>query len=224
MEEKINILDLEMDCITAKSAMIRAIQFLDSDSLNTIEIMSMSALMSCRDDGAWKSLAGGADLLIPGEAELLKAADIPEKTILKETGEGTFLKLFIKYIQKNHKKIYILAESEEELEKTQEMLRRRNRGIRFSGGSVLDPQEAREENVVNDINGTETDCILSVLPAPYQEEFISRNKALLNARVWLGCGRVFRQQYDSRTLGERAKHFFLKKMFHYRVERENRDE
>lgn len=213
-----------MDCITAKSAMIRAIQFLESDSLDTIEILSMSDLMSLQDDESWKVLAGQSELLLPGESELLKAADISERTMLKEAGEGTFLKLFIKYIQKNHKKIYVLAGSEEDLTGTQEMLRKRNRGIRFSGSAVLDPEEAREETVINDINGTETDCILSVLPAPYQEEFMSRNKALLNARVWLGCGHVFRQQYDGRSLGDRAKHFFLKKMFRYRVERGSRDE
>ena len=224
MEEKINILDLELDCITAKSAMIQAMQFFDSDSLDTIEIMSMSALMECRDDERWKEKAGESEMLIPGESEILRAADVSDRTIFKETDEGTFLKLFIKYIQKNHKKIYVLAETEEELAKTEDILRRRNRGIRFSGRSVLDPQEAREENVINDINGTETDCILSVLHTPYQEEFISRNKALLNARVWLGCGTVFRQQYDRRRLGDRAKHFLLKKMFWYRVERQNRDE
>ena len=102
MEEKINILDLELDCITAKSAMIQAMQFFDSDSLDTIEIMSMSALMECRDDERWKEKAGESEMLIPGESEILRAADVSDRTIFKETDEGTFLKLFIKYIQKNH--------------------------------------------------------------------------------------------------------------------------
>ena len=62
MEEKINILDLELDCITAKSAMIQAMQFFDSDSLDTIEIMSMSALMECRDDERWKEKAGESEI------------------------------------------------------------------------------------------------------------------------------------------------------------------
>lgn len=224
MEEKINILDLDLDCITAKKAMIQAIQFLESDSLDTIEILSMNALMEFRDDEQWKNMAGESGMLLPGEAEILKAGDISDRIMLKEADEGTFLKMFIKYLQKNHKKIYVLAETEDELIRTEEVLRRKNRGIRFSGNSVLDPREAREENVINDINGTETDCILSVLHTPYQEEFISRNKALLNARVWMGCGTVFGQQYSSPGPADRIKHFLLKKMFWYRVERQNRDE
>ena len=99
MEEKINILDLELDCITAKSAMIQAMQFFDSDSLDTIEIMSMSALMECRDDERWKEKAGESEMLIPGESEILRAADGSDSKIFKYTYEGTFLKRFIKYIQ-----------------------------------------------------------------------------------------------------------------------------
>ena len=45
MEEKINILDLDLDCVTAKDAMIQAIQFLESESLDAIEIISMNVLM-----------------------------------------------------------------------------------------------------------------------------------------------------------------------------------
>ena len=211
MEEKINILDLNLDCVTVKNAMIQAIQFLDSDSIDTIEIISMNTLMEQREDEGW-------------EAEILRAADISDRTKLKEAEEGTFLKMFIKYLEKKRKNVYILAESEEEFLKTRNLLRNRNRGIRFSGYSVLDPQEAREENVINEINGTETDCILSVLHTPYQEEFISRNKALLNVRVWLGCGAVFAQQYENKGPAGRLKHFLQKKLFWYRVEHQNKEE
>lgn len=224
MEEKINVLDLDLDCITVKNAMRQAIQFLDSDSINTIEIISMNTLMEQREDEGWKKLAGELTMLLPGEAEILRAAEISDRTKLKEAEEGTFLKMFIKYLEKKRKNVYILAQSEEEILETRNLLRSRNHGIRFSGSAILDPQEAREENVINDINGTETDCILSVLHTPYQEEFISRNKALLNVKVWLGCGKVFAQQYENKKLTGRIKHFLQKKLFWYRVERQNREE
>ena len=202
MEEKINILDLDLDCVTAKDAMIQAIQFLESESLDAIEIISMNVLMEYQDNDQWRKLTAELGMLIPGEAEILKAADISDRTKL----------------------IYVLAQSEEEYLAAEDILRKRNHGLRFSGHSILDPQEAREENVINDINGTETDCILSVLHTPYQEEFISRNRALLNARVWLGCGAAFAQRYTNRGPSGRFKHFLLKKLFWYRVERQNREE
>ena len=105
MEEKINILDLNLDCVTVKNAMIQAIQFLDSDSIDTIEIISMNTLMEQREDEGWKKLAGELTMLLPGEAEILRAADISDRTKLKEAEEGTFLKMFIKYLD-NLYKIY----------------------------------------------------------------------------------------------------------------------
>ena len=77
-----------------------------------------------------------------------------------------------------------------------------------------------EADVINDINGTETDCIFSVLRSPYQEHFITENKAFLKAKVWLGCGTVLGQSYDARRLGKRFKRFIMKSVFRYRVEQQ----
>ena len=50
MKERINVLSTEMDCITAKEAMLKAIAFLERESVDIIEVLSMSALMRARDD------------------------------------------------------------------------------------------------------------------------------------------------------------------------------
>ena len=40
MEEKINIFNIEMDNLTAKETMIKAMEYLESETMDTIEIMS----------------------------------------------------------------------------------------------------------------------------------------------------------------------------------------
>ena len=50
MKERINVLSTEMDCITAKEAMLKAIAFLERESVDIIEVLSMSALMRARDE------------------------------------------------------------------------------------------------------------------------------------------------------------------------------
>ena len=137
MEDRIKILGVEMDCLTAKEAMLEAMRFMENDSVDTIEILSI----------------------------LIHAFGIVK---LKETENRTFLKIFMKYLQKNQKKVFVLAETEEELTRVEEAIQRYNRGIRFTGDALLGPDDNREESVINYINGTETDCILSVLPSPYQ--------------------------------------------------------
>lgn len=220
MADSIEVMGVVLDCLTAKEAMLRAMQFMENDLVDTIEILSMKDLMNGREDTEWQDLVNECGLVMPGEAEILKAADAGGGNVERETGNHIFIKLFLKYLQKNQKKIFLLAETEEDLLDTTEALRRYNRGIRLTGSGVVKPGDNRDESVVNEINGTETDCILSVLPPPYQEQFISRNRALLNAKVWLGCGALFREGSRAHRPSGRVRHFFRKFLFSWRAGKE----
>ena len=220
MEKTINIFDVEMGCVSAKEAMMNALHFLENDSLDTIELMTMDMLMTGQDDPEWKKQVCGLDLVLPEETEILKAAGIEDRTLLKEAEERTFLRMFMKYLQKNEGRIFLLAGSDEELGRLEDSLRRYNRGVRVVGHAVFAETGGMEADVINDINGTETDCIFSVLRSPYQEHFITANKAFLKAKVWLGCGTVLGQSYDARRLGKRFKRFIMKSIFRYRVEQQ----
>lgn len=221
MEEKINIFDVEIPCIKAKEAMIRAMDYMEQESLNTIELLSMKMLLNGQEDTQWKEQLNGLSMILPGSVEILEAAQVKDSTLLRETDDKLFLRMFMKYMQKNHKKLFLLAESEEELDKAKELLSRQNRGIQIIGKAVITQDGELIQNVINAINGTETDCILSVLSSPFQEQFIQKNKALLNARVWLGCGTAFRQNFEDMRLNNRIRHFVMKRLFRYRVGKQN---
>ena len=180
MIEKMNIFDVEIPILTAKEAMIRAMQYLESESVDTIELVSMDMLMKERENAQWKEQINALTMLLPENTEILKAAEIENEKLFRETEENVFLKMFMKYMQKNHKKIFLLADSEENLGKVEAVLSRHNRGIRVTGQMVISENEEQIQDAINAINGTETDCILSVLPSPFQERFITANKALLN--------------------------------------------
>lgn len=220
MADSLEVMGVVLDCLTAKEAMLQAMQFMENDLVDTIEILTMNDLMNGREDMEWKNLINECGLVIPGEAEILKAAGAGGRNLEKETADHTFLKLFLKYLQKNQKKIFLLADTEEGLLHTADAVRRYSRGIRLAGSGVIRPDDNREESVINEINGTETDCILSVLETPYQEQFIGRNRALLNAKVWLGCGAVLREESGTSRPARRLKHFFRKFLFSWRVGKE----
>ena len=173
MIEKMNIFDVEIPILTAKEAMIRAMQYLESESVDTIELVSMDMLMKERENAQWKEQINALTMLLPENTEILKAAEIENEKLFRETEENVFLKMFMKYMQKNHKKIFLLADSEENLGKVEAVLSRHNRGIRVTGQMVISENEEQIQDAINAINGTETDCILSVLPSPFQERFIT---------------------------------------------------
>ena len=71
--------------------------------------------------------------------------------------------------------------------------------------------------LVNAINGSEVDCVLSALSVPLQEDFIAKNRNLLDARVWVGVGKkIFSPRKPGFGQGKIAKyllnHIFRREM------------
>ena len=54
MNEKINILNIELYQTSAKAAMQKVVQYMESDSINTVEIITMDMLLKGKDMPGWK--------------------------------------------------------------------------------------------------------------------------------------------------------------------------
>ena len=76
----------------------------------------------------------------------------------------------------------------------------------------------RKDSVINEINGAEPDCIISVLPYPEQERFITEAKALLNARLWIGCSLILLQEENIKKPSGKLRKFLLKRTLRHLVE------
>ena len=212
MDERKEILGIGIDCLSAKESMLCAMRYMENTPVDTIEIITMDTLLGCREDEAWAEQTESLGLLLPGDPEMLETAGIRDELREKEIRNRTFLKIFLKYLQKNRKKIYLLASEEQDMEKLKNALRRMSRGLDITGAELIRPADGREDEVVNYINATETDCIISALPSPYQEAFISRNRSLLNVKLWLGFGAVLAETCEGGT-GNRIARFLQKLTF-----------
>lgn len=222
MEEKMNIFDVEIDGFTAKAAMHMAVRYMQSESVNTIEIVTLDMLMQGKDDPAWKEDTKEIDMVLPGESEILEAAKITDRNLLKDVANQTFLKMFLHYLRRNKKRVFLIAQSEKELISLEEVMEKYHTGIAAVGNGILGSEGKSEEDIINDVNGAETDCIISALPSPAQENFISRNKSLLNARIWLGCGSILTDNYHEKSTGG-VRRFLMKKAFRYKVEKQKKE-
>lgn len=221
MNESKEILGLRVDCLSAKEAMMRAMRFMENVPVDTIEILTMDALLSLSGYEAWTGNPAVPGLILPGDPEILDAADVQDEKTKKEIRNRTFLKMFLKYLQKNRRRVFLLAADEEDMDSLTDALERMNRRLVITGRALTGSAEGREEKVVNEINGTDTECIISVIPSPYQEMFIGENRELLNAKLWLGCGAVMKEIRDDNAAG-RFGRFLQKFMFRRRVERQQK--
>lgn len=223
MEEKIKVFDIELDRMTAKKAMKQVMQYMKGESVSTIELIPMEVLLKGQDNDEWKELLQTIDLLLPSDCEILESAEITDENAIRDLENNTFVRLFLRYLEKNKKKVFLLTENEDEIKLLKERIAIYRKGIQFVGEAVITEESGSKDAVINMINGVEPDCVLSGLSYPWQEKFIAESKQLLNARVWFGCGFLLNQHIKEEKASGKFKHFILKKLFWYQVGKEQKE-
>ena len=140
-----------------------------------------------------------------------------EPELPEEINMELYLKMFMRYLHKNHKRLYLLVESEEEGQEAFRYLQKAYSGIQLVGLAKVSAEGRADDMLVNAINGSEVDCVLSALSVPLQEDFIAKNRNLLDARVWIGVGKkIFSPRKPGFGQGKIAKyllnHIFRREM------------
>lgn len=230
MENRMDIFNIEIDALTAKDTLKKIVQFMESETVSTVEIVTLEMLVQGQDNPEWKEKMRGMDLVLPGETDILEASrkavglldsvDMYNGHLMKELEKKVFLKMLFRYLQKTRKKVFLLAGGEEEMLLLREKLHIHAKGLLLAGHAILPEDGERKDSVINEINGVEPDCIISVLPYPEQEKFISEAKALLNARVWMGCGFSLLQEERAKRPAGKLRRFFLKRTFIHLVDQQ----
>lgn len=224
MGKKVTVLGVDLSAVTAREMLAQTVQYMRNETLNTVEVVTKEMLIQCQENESWRQWMQGIDLVIPGDADMFDAVGITESNILKDIQNQTYLRLLFRYLEKHRCKIFLLAESEEELDLYQKEIRGYSNKIPFCGQAVLSAESGQEEKVINEINALLPDCIFSVLSCPYQEQFISSFRALVNSKLWLGCRACFEPGKRSEKRPGRFYHFMTKKWFRYLVGREKEQE
>ena len=120
--------------------------------------------------------------------------------------------MFMRYLHKHHKREHLLSEAESELHDFQEYLHKFYSGIQVAGMTVVFTEGRADDMIVNAVNGSEADCVLSVLSSPLQEEFIVKNRNLLNLRIWMNLGKEFIPVCKKKTKQKWFKKIIVKRI------------
>ncbi len=223
MSETICVLDVKIDNCSAKQAMKASVEFMGTAATSVVELVTIETLMLARDKPGLKEVIEQSDLVLPGQEEILEAAGVIDTRYIQETRTQTYLRMYLKYLHKNHSRVYLLVETEEEADRLTAHLVSRYRGIQIAGAAKVASGTDMDDMLVNAINGGEVDCVIAILSSPIQEEFIARNRSLINARMWLGAGKLMEPIYKGRSKGEKVA-AFVDRMFFMRATRKNRRE
>ena len=223
MNNKINILNVGIDDYTAKQAMKETVAYMGSEPINVVEMVTVDTLMYAKEEPELKESIEMLDLVLPGEKEILEAADITDRRHLQEIESQTYLKMFLRYLHKNHLRVFLLVETEEEVQEFYDYLSASYAGIQVTGIAKVSPEDCADDMVINAINGQEVDCVIAALSAPVQEQFIARNRSLLNARVWLGTGKAMKHIYKNGNRKNWLMQFLVHRIFKREIEKNRKE-
>lgn len=212
MNEKIQVLDLQIDNLTAKDAVKRVVSYMETELVNVVEMVTMNTLARFQQDETAKELFNSFDLALASDKGMLEAAGETDERRLKEVDELLFIKMVMRFLHKNSARVFLLAEDEADLQKLEMYMKEDYSNIQVVDKATMQDNAASDDMLLNLVNGAEAECVLSALPSPSEEQFICRNKSLVNARVWMGFGNLLDELKNEKNALKKFKEFILRQL------------
>ena len=212
MNEKIQVLGLGIDNLTAKEAVKSVVSYMETEPVSVVEMVTMNTLGKFQQDEMAKELFESFDIALASDKGMLEAVGITDERRLKEVDELLFIKMVMRFLHKNSARVFLLAEDEADVQKLEIYMQEDYSNIQVVDKATLEENGASDDMLLNLLNAAEAECILSALPSPTEEQFIYRNKSLVNAKVWLGFGNLLDELKKEKTGFQKVKDFILRQL------------
>lgn len=212
MNEKIQVLGLEIDNLTVKDAVKRVVSYMETEPVSVVEMVTMNTLGKFQYDDSATVLFENFDIALASDRGMLEAAGETDERRLKEVDELLFIKMVMRFLHKNSARVFLLAEDITDLQKLEKYMQEDYFNIQVIGKATMEDNAESDDMLLNLLNGAEAECILSALPSPLEEHFVFRNKSLVNAKVWLGFGNLLDELKKEKTGFQRVKEFILRQL------------
>lgn len=183
--QKINLPGMNLTDYSLRESISITDRFLGSGSLNTVLFISAKILVGAGTFAEWKTWIGDADLIIWSDPEIVRQAGIRAKDRIHEVENQEYIKAVLKRLGKGKKPLYLLAESEEELEKLEADLKLLREDLTFAGRGVISGIQEEWDDEANRINAISPVAIISRIQFERQGKLMDRMKKILNADIWL---------------------------------------
>lgn len=193
--------------------------YVGGGGLNTILYVTTPMLIMAGEDEEEKKEIEAMDMTLCGDADILKVAGIKSASRLYEVENLVFLKEFLRRLARGGKKIYLLAESEEEMSLLRNELEALQKDIQIGGGGIIAGGEKEREETINGINDVAPTAIISRMSLGKQEEWMIKAKPFVNAKVWLGISKDMILDGTKEPFRKKVMDKIYKKIFRRRINR-----
>ncbi|HKM03419.1 MAG TPA: WecB/TagA/CpsF family glycosyltransferase [Lachnospiraceae bacterium] len=215
--KQIKLLGITLRDYTLRESMKLVNSYLNNGALNTISYISTQILVEAAENPEQQEWIESMDLTISGELDILRAAAITSRNRFHEVENDEFMKEFLKKIVRNRKTIFLLSDSQGNLENLQNEIREYQENIRIVGSYILDELSGRQDSLINEINDIVPTVIISCMPYPYQEQLMYENKIRINSEVWIALPGNRKGKKKKKFGSGKISLYFDKRMFGNRI-------
>lgn len=206
MIKQIQLLGMTFPNYSLRDELQLAQEALHSERLCMFLTVSMQSLMKVSSGfGEEKSFVEQADLIVVEDPEILSVAGITSNQRIREASDHLFFTELMKRLQRGQQQVYLVAAKNVALDKIKEILAQRYEKLKIVGQYSIEEYPDDLDRMINEINSTAPDIILSVMPTPQQEEFLMKNRSKLLAKLWYGLGENYGLLMEKKGFGWRMK-------------------
>lgn len=207
MIKMIQLLGMTIPNYSLREELQLAQQALKDERLCVFLTMSMQSLLkiSSSESKAAKECVEQADLIVVEDSEILRVAGITSSQRIHEAEDHLFFSELLKRLQRGQQQVYLVASRNIALENVKEILTDRYEKLQIVGQYSIEEYPDDLDRMINEINSVAPDVIISVMPAPQQEEFMMANRGKLMAKLWYGLGENYSHLMEKKGLGWRVK-------------------
>lgn len=207
-KNEMDVLGVELNILPVQAAMAKMDKNLRKEGLFVIQYLSIDLLTRAEQDEELKKCVNQIDLKLIGEKGLLEVMGNTERLREKEVLENEFMKAFFKRMARERYPIFLLCDDEEKTEKLKTHMNNHYHDMRIVDTYSMENWFGDYDEIVNKINGSGAEIVITMLESPFRETFVSHNHNKLSPSIWFGLG-----ERQIAELLERRRASFLWELF-----------
>ena len=160
--------------------------FLNNGTLDVILYVDNNVLTQAGNDAELRRWIESAGLTQWASLDILEAAGVIGNGRRREVENREFLRELLHMAGRDHKTVFILADSDDKTEYLRKTLRQLQPDLMIAGSAIAGDNDENIKNDINEINSVTPAIVIAMMDFRRQLEWLHGSDNMVNAAVWLG--------------------------------------
>lgn len=188
MNDKVNILGVDVDMVTIAEAAEKIYSFLSEDKMHSVYTPNSEIIMMAYKDAEFAGILNKSELLTADGIGVVYASRILKKPLAERAAGYDIARCVLDKIAGTEYKLFLFGGKPGVAEEAKAKLEQEYNGINIVGCRNGYFKAEEEQGIIDEINASGADIVFVCLGAPMQEKFIDRNRDKLKVKVAMGIG------------------------------------